>query len=52
LLFVCGATCDSRLLTGRGSENEPSHVKIKNISDFDESELVRLLKEAERIAKL
>ena len=51
LLFVCGTTCESRLLTGRGSESEPSHVKIKNMSDFDESELVRLLKEAERIAK-
>ena len=46
LLFVCGTTCSSRLLTGRGSVNEPSHVKIKNMSDFDESELIRLLKEA------
>ena len=51
LLFVCGTTCDSRLLTGKGSESEPSHVKIKNMSDFDELELIRLLKEAERIAK-
>ncbi len=51
MLFVCGTTCNSRLLKGRGSENEPSQVKIKNMSDFDESELVRLLKEAERIAK-
>lgn len=51
LLFVCGTTCGSRLLTGGGSESEPSHVKIKNMSDFDESELMRLLKEAERIAK-
>jgi hypothetical protein len=51
MLFVCGTTCDSRLLTGGGSESEPSHVKIKNMSDFDESELMRLLKEAERIAK-
>ncbi len=52
MLFVCGTTCDSRLLTGRGSESEPRHVKIKNMSDFDEPELIRLLKEAERIAKL
>ena len=52
LLFVCGTTCSSRLLTGRGSVREPSQVKIKNMSDFDESELMRLLKEAERIAKL
>ena len=51
MLFVCGTTCNSRLLTGRGSESEPSHVKIKNMSDFDESELIKLLKEAERIAK-
>ena len=51
LLFVCGTTCDSRLLTGRGSESEPRHIKIKNVSDFDESELMRLLKEAERIAR-
>jgi hypothetical protein len=52
LLFVCGTTCDSRLLTVRGSESELRHVKIKNMSDFDESEFMRLLKEAERIAKL
>ena len=52
LLFVCGTTCDSHLLTGRGSESEPRHIKIKNMSDFDESELMRLLKETERIAKL
>lgn len=50
LLFVCGTTCGSRLLTGRGSKNEPRHVKIENMRDFDESELTRLLKEAERIA--
>jgi hypothetical protein len=40
------------LARARGSESEPRHVKIKNMSDFDESELIRLLKEAERIAKL
>ena len=53
MLFVCGTTCDSRLLTGSGSKSgaEWSFCKIKNMSDFDESELVRLLKEAERIAK-
>jgi hypothetical protein len=51
MLFVCGTTCNSRLLTGRGSESEQSQVKIKNMSDFDESELMRLLKEAERIAR-
>ena len=51
MLFVCGTTCSSRLLTGRGSGKEASHVKIKNMSDFDETELVRLLKDAERIAK-
>jgi hypothetical protein len=51
LLFVCGTRCQSHLLTGRGSESEPRHVKIKNMSDFDESELMRLLKEAERIAR-
>ncbi len=50
LLFVCGTTCGSRLLTGRGSKNEPRHVKIRNMSDLDESELIRLLKEAERVA--
>ena len=50
LLFVCGTTCGSRLLTGRGSKNEPSHVKIRNMRDLDESELIRLLKEAERVA--
>ena len=51
MLFVCGTTCNSRLLTGRGSAREQSHVKIKNMSDFDEPELIRLLKDAERIAK-
>jgi hypothetical protein len=51
LLFVCGTTCGSRLLTGRGTKNEPRHVKIRNMSDIDESELIRLLKEAERVAQ-
>jgi hypothetical protein len=27
------------------------YVKVRNMSDFDESEFVRLLKEAERIAR-
>jgi hypothetical protein len=49
LLFVCGTTCESPLLTGRGSKNEPRHIKIRNMRDFDESELMRLLKEAERV---
>jgi hypothetical protein len=50
LLFVCGTTCGSRLLTGRGAKNEPRHVKIRNMIDLDESELIRLLKEAMRVA--
>ena len=50
LLFVCGTTCGSPLLTGRGSKNEPAYVQIRNISSLDESELIRLLKEAERVA--
>jgi hypothetical protein len=37
-------------LTGRGAKNEPRHVKIRNMIDLDESELIRLLKEAERVA--
>ena len=51
MLFVCGTTCSSRLSKGRGTEREPSHVRIKNMSDFDETELVRLLKDAEKLAK-
>jgi hypothetical protein len=51
LLFVCGTRCDSYLFKESGSRrNDLRHVKIKNMSDFDESELMRLLKEAERIA--
>ena len=53
LLFVCGTTCDSYLFKESGSRRDDlRHVKIKNMSDLDESELVRLLKEAERIAAL
>jgi len=48
LLFVCGTTCSSPLLTGRGSKNDHSHVKMRD--GLDESELIRLLKEAERVA--
>ena len=51
LLFVCGTRCDSYLFKESGSRRgDLRHVKIKNMSDFDESELTRLLKEAERIA--
>jgi len=50
LLFVCGTTCGSPLLTGGGSKNDPAHVKLRGISGLDESELIRLLKEAERVA--
>jgi hypothetical protein len=49
LLFLCGTRCASQLLKGRGSGRDMKHVEIKNISDFDESELVRLLKDAERV---
>jgi hypothetical protein len=52
LLFVCGTTCESHLLKGRGSGRDQSHVEIRNMSDFDELELVRLLKESERIARV
>ena len=53
LLFVCGTRCDSYLFKESGSRRgDLRHVKIKNMSDFDESELMRLLKEAERIAAL
>jgi hypothetical protein len=48
LLFVCGTTCVSPLLTGRGSKNDHAHVKMRD--GLDESELIRLLKEAERVA--
>ena len=52
LLFVCGTTCDSRLLKGRGSGRDQSYVEIRNMSDFDEKELVRLLRVSERIARI
>ena len=50
LLFLCGSTCPSRLLKGSGMGKDLMYIKVKNMSDLDESELVRLLKEAERIA--
>lgn len=50
LLFLCGARCSSHLLKGRGSGRDLRYIEIRNMSGFDESELVRLLKEAERIA--
>ena len=50
LLFLCGAKCASHLLKGSGTGRDLRHVEVRNISGFDESELVRLLKEAERIS--
>jgi hypothetical protein len=50
LLFLCGTRCASHLLKGRGSGRDLRYVEMRNMSDFDEVELVRLLKEAERIA--
>ena len=52
MLFVCGTTCDSRLLKGNGMGKDLMYIEVRNMSDFDESELTRLLKEAERIARL
>ena len=51
LLFLCGSTYPSRLLKGSGMGKDLMYIKVKNMSDLDESELVRLLKEAERIAR-
>jgi hypothetical protein len=51
LLFLCGPTCSSRLLKGSGMGKDLMYIKVRNMSDLDESELVRLLKEAERIAR-
>ncbi len=50
LLFLCGAKCASHLLKGSGTRRDLRHVEVRNMDDFNESELVRLLKEAERIA--
>ena len=50
LLFLCGAKCASHLLKGSGTERDLRHVEVRNMSGFDESELVRLLKETERIS--
>jgi len=50
LLFLCGTKCASNLLKGTGTGKDLRHVEVRNISDFNETELVRLLKEAERIA--
>jgi len=50
LMFLCGAKCASHLLKGSGTGTDLMHVEIRNMSDFDETELARLLKEAERIA--
>jgi hypothetical protein len=37
-------------LKGTGTGRDLRHIEVRNMSDFDENELVRLLKEAERIA--
>jgi Domain of unknown function (DU1801) len=50
LLFLCGTKCTSNLLKGTGTGKDLRHVEVRNISDFNETELVRLLKEAERLA--
>ena len=50
LLFLCGTKCTSNLLKGTGTGKDLRHVEVRNISDLNETELVRLLKEAERIA--
>ena len=49
LLFLCGTSCESHLLHGRGSIEEPRHVKINKLSELDDPEFKRLLKEAETI---
>jgi len=50
LVFLCGTSCESHLLHGRGSAKDPRHVKINKLSELDDSEFKRLLKEAETIA--
>ncbi len=47
LLFLCGTACESHLLHGRGSVKDPRHVKINKLSELDNPEFKRLLKEAE-----
>ncbi len=49
LLFLCGTTCESHLLHGRGSVKDPKHAKINKLSELDNPEFKRLLKEAETI---
>jgi len=51
LLFLCGGKCASHLLKGSGMGKDLMYIEVRNMSDFDESEIVRLLKEAERIAR-
>lgn len=50
LLFLCGTSCESHLLHGRGSVKDPRHVKINKLSELDDPEFKRLLKEAETTA--
>jgi len=50
LLFLCGTSCESHLLHGKGSAKDPRHVKINKLSELDDPEFKRLLKEAEAIA--
>ncbi len=50
LLCLCGTACESHLLHGRGSVKDPRHVKINKLSELDDPELKRLLREAEAIA--
>ena len=50
LLFLCGAKCASHLLKGSGTGRDLRHVEVRNMSGFDTSELVRLLKDVERIS--
>lgn len=50
LLLLCSFRCESHLLRGTGTGRDLRHVEIRTMKNFDEPELIRLIREAQRIA--
>jgi hypothetical protein len=46
LLFFAGQRLSSSLLKGKGDLNDPRHLQVTTLKNFDEAEATRLLKDA------
>ncbi len=46
LIFPIGHSLSSTQLKGQGSIGDPKHIEVRTLKNFDQKEVVRLLKEA------